>query len=238
MVELQYVLYGSYMSNFSLNLKNRGIPDGNSPQVLRRLFEPPEWFDDDQAKEIISFFPELRLLSIYSVAGTLGGVEALGKIPEEVENVFEFGSGWGEGLVSLDMFARHKGGAVVTGSESDEDARIFSSQVADLLPSVQQVKTNGISALVEAEEQFDVVVANMFGPSYDNETLPSRFIPAALKALKSAGVIIINSDSATMGNINSWAQRNLAPEQVEAIDSEIYLPPGLKALQPHTVIKK
>ncbi len=224
------------MSGLSINLKDRGIPGSNSPEPLRRLFEPPEWFDEAQASEIASFYPELTLRDMYSVASALGVVETLDKFPEEVENIFEFGSGWGEGLVSLDMFARRRGSAVVTGSEVDEDVRVFSLQVTDLLPSVQNIRANGINALEEAEGQFDVVVAHMLGPSYYNDRLPSLFISTALTALKSSGVVIINSDFATMGHTNSWVERHLAHEQVEVVDLEA-CPPGLN-LWPLTVITK
>lgn len=202
------------------------------------MFEPLEWFDTAEAAETLSFFPELTPTGAYRVASTLGGVEKLGMIPDTTLAIFEFGSAMGEGLITLDMFAKHAGGAVVTGSEVDPYTRRIARQVSDLLTSVVGVDENGHSSLEDADESFDIIIANMFGPSYYEDCTPSTFIPRALDALTKVGVIILNSDDMTMRNINVWAQHNLQPSQIEIVDTDTALAAEFKVSLPHTLITK
>ena len=204
---------------------------------LAQNFEPPAWLDTDEVEEDISIFPELRALGIYGVAGTLGTVGRMGRLPKSISRLFEFGSSYGEGLVALDMLARTKDGAEVTGSEIEPDSLYIARQVANILPSVTGVEQNGIHALTANVRGFDVILANMFGPSYNDESAPAMFIPPALVALSEGGVIILNSDPKTMKNVGSWVQRNLRPGQAEAIDSDL-LPMGLRVATPHMIITK
>ncbi|HEY5442217.1 MAG TPA: hypothetical protein VIJ68_01625 [Candidatus Saccharimonadales bacterium] len=205
------------------------------PDHLKHMFEPPDWFNVEEAEEDLSFFSELTPLNLYRVAGSLGAIERLGKLPNDITSMFEFGSGYGEGLVALDMLARARGDAKVQGSESGEHPHYIASQISRmLLERVTDVSWDGFQSMHEGPESFDVILAHMFGPSYTSEEVPARFIPAAPGALKAEGVIIISSDEDTMGNVQTWAERNLPAGQAETIDDES-LPSGFMT-QPHLVI--
>lgn len=200
------------------------------------MFEPPEWFIVEEVDEDLSFFPELSRLNTFSIAGSLGSVERSGSIPEGVERIYEFGSGLGEGLIALDMFSRARTMGDVIGSEKTISDLHIALQVADLLERVIEVEQDGMSGLATRNEELDIVFAHMFGPSYHDEFLPSRFIPTALAALKEGGLIVMNSDQLTMDNVFSWVERNLPPSQTKVLDNE-QLPSGLWHL-PQLVISK
>ncbi len=141
----------------------------------------------------------------------------------------------------LDMLARAKGKASVTGSERTESDWHTARQVSSmLLERVEIVESDGIAALHAKPEGFDIIFAHMFGPSYYDDFLASEFIPAALRALRAAGVILINSDADTMANVQSWTEENVPAQQVAVIDPmelSSGFPSGLLHL-PHIVIRK
>jgi hypothetical protein len=211
---------------------------GTISENLSRIYQPPEWFDHEAAAEAVGSMPDLVRPGIYSVAGTLAVVEKLGLMPAAAGDVYEFGSGMGEGLVTLNMFARAAGDTSVRGSEHSSRAYHYAKQVAQtLLPNVASIDIDGLSGLKNRPKSFSLVVAHMFGPSYYNEELPSRFVPAALGALCEGGVIIINSDAHTMFQVSKWTEKNLPAGSFDEIN-EHKLPRVFGKAQPFVVIRK
>jgi hypothetical protein len=204
------------------------------------MYQPPEWFDRDEADEMLGFFGfELGTspMEIYQAAGALGVAERAGMIPDKELNIVEFGSGLGHGLIALNMLAKARGvKSTVTGSERTPSDWNVARQVSEYLDRVQGVETDGITALRSQDSNVDLVLANMFGPSYHDERRPAEFIPVALGAISPAGAVVINSDADTMGNVVSWARRELAESQVTVIKSEL-LPSGFM-VTPHVILTK
>ena len=203
--------------------------------ALQRMFQPPEWFDADQPQFMLDMYPELESkMRIYEMAGSLGVLESLGVLPEKVTDVFEFGSGVGEGLVALDMFADPRG-AAVTGSEVTSE-RYKAAKVAEILFNVGDVVGNGNIHMESNPESFDLVVAQMFGSLNFEGKLTKDFISASMIALRVGGIAMVSSDVTTMRHFETIAIGTLQPAQFEVIDPSV-LPSGLTHL-PHIVLKK
>lgn len=212
----------------------------SNPKQLERMYQPPEWFDHTEARQVHDWYPELRsMLTTYAVAGAIAVAERQELIPDTDLSIIEFGSGLGEGLVSLNMLAESRGGnSSVLGTErNDQDCRV-ANQVADILGRVSKVEEDGISELELREDQSDIVLAHMFGPIYDgqSEEFLARFMTAAIGSISQYGVVIINSDPETMDNVEMWAQANLETNYFKAVrPSE--LPVGFTSM-PHLLITK
>lgn len=201
------------------------------------MFQTPEWFDLEEARFFEGFFGyEVdSFIPAFQVAGAIGVAESLGLIREDVNRVFEFGTGDGPSLVALDQFAVSRTGDIlVTGSEITSNDRRTATKIAELLENVTGVEGDGLEALDQMDD-VDVLVANMFGPSdFDFERI-KRFIPRALDALGQGGIAIMNSDLGTMNMVKLFAKTNLDPEQYQVIDPDI-LPNGFVAM-PHIVLQ-
>lgn len=202
-------------------------------------FAVPEWFDKDAAIDYSDIFPEINGSLIFSAAGAIGIAERQGKLPSDISDIFEFGSGPGEGLAALDMLAANRQASVVGSEILDGPWYTAQSMASMLLPNVTSVEGNGYEVMDERPEGFDLIVANMFGPVYSGKAGHQRriemFVPKALSALKAESLIVMGSDEETMGNVNGWVQDNLDPGQVTIVEAGTV--PGFIAVT-HTLITK
>jgi len=206
---------------------------------LERMYQPPEWLTPESVGEVIrgSTGLDLRVHVIYRVAGMLSALVSADKLPKDIASIFEFGSGFGEGLISLSMFAKAKGDtAMITGSELDTNERLNASMATSSFWNIAGIGSDGVAVLDSAPEGFDLILAHMFGPSHDDDDMPSIVMPAMLSALKPGGVAIVNSDDETMYHTLSFVERTMPTEQFEQVDREI-LPEGVRHL-PLILLKK
>lgn len=131
-------------------------------------------------------------------AATLACAQVVTEFPEGRLSMFDFGSCWGESLAALADVAINRGdGSTVVGSEIDPERRQIATEATKNLVGIEQIVGDGIEHLEANQGAYDIVSALMFGPSH-NGTLAERFLPAALKALRVGGLIVINSDLLTI----------------------------------------
>lgn len=206
-------------------------------------FGVPEWFDEQEAAKQLEYRPRFNPKSLYRVAGSLGLAQAWGNLPADITTVFEFGSGNGEGLLALSMMLSDQLAVKIVGSDLHPG---IARQNAYSIRNVKTVHTDGIAALETPYPGYDLVVANMFGPTHlktDSKpsvdpTLIPRFLPLAFQRLNPDGVIAVNSCRWTMDYLQGWLGANLDPSLV----SEVHvndLPKGFSEVPtPHMFIKK
>jgi len=178
-------------------------------EVLNRMHQAPEWFDREFADSICGLFPVLIPGRIYAYAGLLATADRAGRLPRRLTSVFEFGSGYGEGLISLNMFANVQESIRITGSEIVPSDRRSATEVSWLLPHVSSVEVDGIDVLRQSPQSYDLIVANMFGNGDNEQDLHKSFLPVALNALRESGVIVMNSDPKTIENVLDWSGNNV-----------------------------
>lgn len=206
-------------------------------ETYTRMYQPPEWFDAQEALDLTTWYPEAgRLMQVYEVAGAITVAERAGLMPADAKHIFEFGSGAGAGLIALNMFARSsRTEAEVIGSEITAEDRRVCLMVSEALDKVVDIIPNGYSGL-EQEGSLDFVLAFMFGPDYDSAKKAAKFIPRALASLTENGTLLINSDETTMENIHDWVKDNIPKSQFRyLVDGD--LPTGFIAM-PHLIIRK
>jgi SAM-dependent methyltransferase len=198
---------------------------------LAQKYEVPTWFNQAEVVENLQFDPKLSRFIPFSVAGSLGVAEKLGKLPDQISTIYEFGSGLGEGLIALDMFARAQGDATVQGSESNRRAYHLAQRLAAImLPSVTRIDHDGLESLNAQSAAYDVVVAHMLGEHNNDKALPVRFLPVAWQALKPGGSIIIASDPLTVGHAVNWAKDNLPTSALTDVPAD-QIPSGFENRQ-------
>ena len=216
------------------------MPMIGEAQDIVRLYEqyaPPEWFKFLDIMNIGDITGHLLLLEkAFSIASTVAVSTSLEKAPQNVERIFEFGSGNGEGLIVLSQFAKTVGACVV-GSERYEVGTEKLQDISKHLANVDRVDKDGFKTL-KSGEKFDLILANMFGPTYwFPEEFGKEFLLGAYQVLNVGGIAVINSDMLTMEQVVLLARKNPVEGVGFELLSETMFPKGLKD-KLHLVIKK
>lgn len=173
---------------------------------LKKLYGAPEWIDDAfmRSSDIGS---GLSAGLVYSVANLVQGASEALPIGKAPTYFFEFGSGYGEGLIALDMLAHSfHPPAQVLGSEIAAGKARCAQTLTQICRHMIGIETDGIQTLRQNPHSFDIVVAHLLGHHDTPAEFAETFLSAAIGATKKGGVIAISSDAHTMTTVTAIAE--------------------------------
>lgn len=180
-------------------------------QSGRTYFGSPEWVNADRFNVLSDNFD----LDDYHFYRCAAGLDALLRHVDlsEVNRIVDFGSGNGEGLVALDMFASslQAGGVPIICSEIDESRMANALRVALELPNVQTVMDDGIAAITQNRAARTLTVAMTLGPTWLFPDTEQQVINAAIgdDSDNAHGTTMIFSDESSMAEVCAYADNVL-----------------------------
>ncbi len=169
------------------------------------LYGDPRWVDGERARS----FEEGQDFDPYQFYQCAAMLDALNKRVDLsiVDRVIDFGSGYGEGLLALDMLVK----AVtdrqtpIIGSEVDASCIPFAKAVAKRLDAVSLKTTNGIELVRKNRSQRTLVTAMMLGPTWEFPFIEKLLIDAAVGEGDRTGITLISSDERSMQRAKCYA---------------------------------
>lgn len=186
----------------------------------------PPWVEEE-VLDLAGTGSELSRICVYKAASLIDPTLSL--LRDAPTQLFEFGSGYGEGILALDMFAkRFISKPKVVGSEIITARAACARTLTSMCKTLKKIAGDGIAVLEDKPNTFDLVVANMFGHFNVEESFARKFLSVAGLAIKEGGVIAMSSDSFTMNTVTTIATQ-LYARDVLVIPNMSEMPRGLRS---------